>query len=83
MYVLAHSEGRVDKERAMRGRRLKKLIARLRELHKQKLTHDELLMKLGAARTQAGRAYALVQIELLKREDRDNTRALTQRFRFT
>lgn len=83
MYVLAHSEARVDKERAMRRRRLKKLLARLRELQKQKLTHDELLMKLGAARTQAGRAYALVAIDILKREDRGNTQALTQRFRFT
>ena len=83
MYVLARSEGRVDKERAMRRRRLKKLIARLRELQKQKLTHDKLLMKLGAARTQAGRAYALLEIDILKREDREKTRALTQRFRFT
>ena len=83
MYVLARSEGRVDKERAMRRRRLKKLIARLRELQKQKLTHDKLLMKLGAARTQAGRAYALLEIDILKREDREKTRALTERFRFT
>jgi transposase len=83
MYVLARSEGRVDKERAMRRRRLKKLIARLRELQKQKLTHDELLMKLGAARTQAGRAYALLEIDILKREAREKTRALRQSFRFT
>ena len=83
MYVLARSEGRVDKERAMRRRRLKKLIARLRELQQQKLTHDELMMKLGAARTQAGRAYSLLEIDILKREDREKTRALTQRFRFT
>jgi transposase len=73
----------VDKERAMRRRRLKKLLARLRELQKHKLTHDELMMKLGAARTQAGRAYALVEIELLKGADQNNTRALTQRFGFT
>jgi transposase len=83
MYVLAHSEARVDKERAMRRRRLKKLLARLRELRKQKLTHDELLMKLGAARTQAGRAYALVQIDIPQGDARENRQALAQRFRFS
>jgi len=83
MYVLAHSGARVDKERAMRRRRLRKLIARLRELQKQKLTQDDLLMKLGAARTQAGRAYGLVQIDIPRREARENKHALTQRFGFT
>jgi hypothetical protein len=83
MYVLAHSAARVHKERAMRRRRLKKLIARLRELQKQKLTHDELMMKLGAARTQAGRAYALVQIDIPRRAARENKQALRQHFRFT
>ncbi len=83
MYVLARSEARVDKERAMRRRRLKKLLARLHELGKQKLTHDELLMKLGAARTQAGRAFALVQIDIPKRDAGQNRQGLAQRFRFT
>jgi transposase len=64
LYVLAKSEGRVDKERAMRRRRLKKLLQRLKELQSQKLTRDELLMKLGAAKKEAGRAYALVDITL-------------------
>ena len=64
LYVLARSAGRIDKERAMRRRRLKKLIARLKELQQQKPTRDELLMKLGAARKEAGRAYALVNITL-------------------
>jgi hypothetical protein len=64
LYVLAKSEGRVDKERAMRRRRLKKLIQRLQELQSQKLTRDDLLMKLGAAKKEAGRAYALVHIAL-------------------
>jgi len=63
-YVLALSEGRRNKERAMRRRRLKKLWRRLHELHGQKLTRDELLLKLGAAKKEAGRAYALVAIQL-------------------
>jgi hypothetical protein len=34
----------------MRRRRLKKLVTRLHELRQQKLTRDQLLIKLGAAR---------------------------------
>ena len=64
LYVLALSEGRRNKERAMRRRRLKKLWRRLHELQGQKLTRDELLLKLGAAKKEAGRAYALVAIQL-------------------
>jgi hypothetical protein len=33
-------------------------IKRLRELQQQNLTRDELLLKLGAARKKAGKAYA-------------------------
>ena len=50
LYVLARSEGRVDKERAMRRRRLKKLWKRLKELRQQHLSRDELLLKLGPAK---------------------------------
>src|SRR6202163_4202436 len=61
-YVFVRSEGRRDKEQSMRRRRLKKLIKRLRELQQQNLTRDELLLKLGAARKEAGKAYALLVI---------------------
>ena len=64
LYVLAKSMARVHKERAMRRRRLKKRWARLGELQGQKLTRDALLLKLGAAKKDAGRAYALVEIKL-------------------
>jgi hypothetical protein len=64
VYVLAKSAGRVDKERAMRRRRLKKLWHRLQELQQQKLSRDQLLIKLGAAKKEAGRAYYLVDIQL-------------------
>jgi len=64
LYILARSEGRVHKERGMRRRALKRLVKRLRELQAQKLTRDELLMKLGAARKEAGGVYAAVAIEL-------------------
>jgi hypothetical protein len=64
IYVLAHSQGRAAKERGMRRRRLKQLWGRLKELQQQRLTRDQLLLKLGAARTQAGQAYRLVEIQL-------------------
>ena len=56
LYVLARSGARRDKEQAMRRRRLKKLVKRLKELRQQKLTRDQLLIKLGAARKEAGPA---------------------------
>jgi hypothetical protein len=62
LYILAKSAGRVDKERAMRQRKLKRLWKRLHELQRQKLTRDQLLIKLGAAKKEAGRVYALVDI---------------------
>jgi transposase len=65
LYVLARSGGRRDKEQAMRGRRLRKLVKRLHELRQQKLTRDQLLIKLGAARKEAGpAAYRLIDIQL-------------------
>jgi transposase len=59
LYILAKSAGRAQKERSLRQRRLKKLLKRLHKLHHQRLTRDELLLKLGAAKKEAGRAYAL------------------------
>ena len=62
-YVLACSEGRREKEQGMRRRRLRKLIKRLRQLQGQALTRDELLLKLGAAKKEAGKAYGLLAIK--------------------
>jgi transposase len=56
LYILARSDARRDKEQAMRRRRLKKLAKRLHELRQQKLTRDQLLIKLGAAKKEAGPA---------------------------
>ena len=69
LYILAQSRARVLKERGMRRRRLKKLWRRLRELRAQSLKRDELLLKLGAARQEAGRAWQLVEIRLPKAGD--------------
>jgi transposase len=65
LYILARSGARRDKEQAMRRRRLKKLIRRLHELRQQKLTRDQLLLKLGAARKEAGPAvYRIIHLNL-------------------
>jgi transposase len=64
LYILARSTKRMRKERAIRQRRLKNLWARLKELQAQKITRDTLLLKLGAAKKEAGRVYALVDIDL-------------------
>src|ERR1700684_394026 len=61
-YVFARSQARREKEQAMRRRRLRKLIKRRRELQGQNLTRDELLLKLGAAKKEAGKAYGLLTI---------------------
>ena len=61
-YVFAESTDRVLKERAMRRRQLKRLWRRLDELAAMKLTREELLMKLGAARATAPAAWRLVDI---------------------
>jgi len=79
IYILARSHGRMHKERAMRQRRLKRLWKRLGELQQQKLTRDQLLIKIGAAKKDAGRAYALVDIRLPAAEQPVNE----HRFTFT
>jgi len=69
LYILARSTGRRLKERSIRRRRLKQLWRRLHELQQQKLKRDELLLKLGAAKTQARTAYRLVEIQLPGKSD--------------
>jgi len=62
VYVLTESPARVDKERAMRRRSLKKYWKRLGELSRLKApTRDELLLKLGRAAGEAGAAARLIQ----------------------
>lgn len=66
MYVLAQSHARINKERAMRRRKLKWLWARLKQIAAmENIKREELLMKLGAARSKAGRtAWRLIDIEV-------------------
>jgi len=63
-YVLAVSESRIGKERGMRQRRLKRYVERLKQCRTQSLTRDQLLMKVGAAKQDAGRAARLIKLTL-------------------
>jgi hypothetical protein len=62
--VFAQSTDRVAKERAIRRRQLKWLWGRLKQVAGMKLSREELLMRLGAARKQARTAWRLIAIEL-------------------
>ncbi len=68
LYVFAQSEDRIAKERSMRRRLLKWLWARLAQLSAMSLTRDELLMKLGSAKTKAPAAWRLIDIEVAEKE---------------
>jgi len=67
LYVFAESRDRVAKERAMRRRQLKWLWKRLAEIAAMRLKREELLMKLGAARSRAPTAWRLVTIDVDKK----------------
>ena len=66
LYVFAQSDDRVSKERAMRRRQLKWLWKRLRQIAMMEISREELLMKLGAARSRAPAAWRLVDVEVNK-----------------
>ena len=81
-YVFAQSAARIDKERAMRRRQLKKLWRRLHELRDMKqLNRDNLLMKLGAAREQSPLAWRLVAVRVPKADEEVNQGTFDWRLR--
>jgi len=65
LYVFVESQDRLQKERAMRRRKLRELVGRLKQLQqfKKKLTRDELLLAVGQAKEQAGRVFKLLEIQ--------------------
>ena len=81
LYVLVRSQGRMLKERGMRRRRLKKLWRRLGELQSQSNGRDRLMLKLGAAKKEAGRAWGLVDIAVPKTEEELAANGFTFRLR--
>jgi transposase len=66
LYVLAKSEGRQKKEMAMRRKRLARLLRKLRVMRKSLPKRDPLLLRIGAAKKEAGRAFGFVKIQIPK-----------------
>jgi len=66
LYVLAKSEGRQAKEMAIRRKRLARLLRKLRAMRRSCPKRDQLLIRIGAAKTEAGRAFGFVKIHLPK-----------------
>jgi transposase len=64
LYVLAKSGGRQAKEVAMRRKRLARLLRKLRAMRKSLPKRDPLLLRIGAARKEAGRAFGFVKIQM-------------------
>ena len=65
----------------MRRRRLKKLWKRLGELRRQSNRRDQLMLKLGAAKKDAGRAWFLVEVQIPKSDEELAAHGLTYRLR--
>jgi transposase len=66
LYVLAKSEGRQAKEIAMRRKRLARLLRKLRTMRKSLPKRDQMLLRIGAAKKEAGRAFGFVKIQIPK-----------------
>jgi transposase len=64
LYVLAKSEGRQAKEIAIRRKKLARLLRKLRAMRRSCPKRDQLLMRVGSAKTEAGRAFGFVKINL-------------------
>jgi transposase len=78
-YVLAKSEGRQAKEIAIRRKKLARLLRKLRAMRRSCPKRDQLLMRVGAAKTEAGRAFGFVKIRLPK----DGQQVTRETFTFT
>jgi transposase len=64
LYVLAKSEGRQAKEMAMRRKRLARLLRKLRAMRRSLPSRDQLLLRIGAAKAEAGRAFGYVTLQM-------------------
>ena len=69
LYVLAKSSGRQAKEIAMRRKRLVRLLRKLRAMRRSLPQRDQLLLRIGAAKKDAGRAFGFVKIHLPEKDE--------------
>ena len=66
LYVLARSDGRQAKEIAIRRKRLVRLLVKLRKMRRSLPGRDQLLLRIGAAKKEAGRSFGFVKMTLPK-----------------
>lgn len=64
LYVLARSDGRQAKEIAIRRKRLVRLLRKLRAMRRSLPGRDQLLLRIGAAKKEAGRSFGFVTIAI-------------------
>ena len=64
LYVLARSDGRQAKEIAIRRKRLVRLLRKLRAMRRSLPSRDSLLLRIGAAKKEAGCSFGFVQLVL-------------------
>src|ERR1044071_9044007 len=69
LYVLTKSRGRQAKETAMRRKRLVRLLRKLRAMRRSLPQRDQLLLRIGAAKKDAGRAFGFVKIRLPEKDE--------------
>ena len=69
LYVLAKSQGRQAKEIAIRRKRLARWLRKLRAMRKSLPQRDQLLLRIGAAQKDAGRAFGFVKIRLPQKHE--------------
>src|SRR5438270_1697459 len=69
LYVLAKSGGRQAKENAMRRKRRGRLLRKLRAMRRNLPKRDQVLMRIGAAKKEAGRAFGVVKIQLPEKNE--------------
>ncbi len=67
--MLAKSQGRQAKENAMRRKRLARLLRKLRVMRRSLPKRDQLLLRIGAAKKEAGRAFGFVTIRVPKADE--------------
>ena len=77
LYVLAKSEGRQQKEIAIRRKRLARLLRKLRRMRKSLPKRDHLLLRLGAAKKEAGRAFGFVKIRVPGKDEEVTPKTFT------
>jgi transposase len=77
LYVLAKSEGRQAKENAIRRKKLARLLRKLRAMRRSLPKRDQLLLRIGAAKKDAGRAFGFVTIRVPKADEEVTRKTFT------